>query len=200
MSVETHEPNSDAERRALFAALLLNIGLAAGLVVVGVAASSSALLANALDNASDAAVYALSLFAATRGPRWKVRAARVSGIALLIVAVGVTVDVLRRLIEGAEPVGLAIMAMAVVAAIVNILCLRILSGHRTEDVTLRATWTFSINDLLSNLGVLVAGGLVLLLGQPWPDSAIGLVIAVVVAKGGVDILLDARRTSREQSA
>jgi Co/Zn/Cd efflux system component len=170
----------------------------AGLLVAGVLASSSALLANALDNASDVVVYALSLFEATRGVCWKVRAASVSGVVLLIVAVGVTVDVMRRLVEGAEPVGLAIMAMAVVAAVVNILCLRILSGHRTEDVTLRATWTFSVNDLLSNLGVLFAGGLVLWLGQAWPDLVIGLVIAVVVAKGGIEILLDARRTSREQ--
>lgn len=200
MSVETREPNSDAERRALLAALLLNVGLSAGLLVAGVLASSSALLANALDNASDVAVYSLSLFAATRSVLWKVRAASVSGIALLIVAVGVIIDAVRRFVEGAEPIGFAIVVIAIIAAAINILCLRILSSHRTEDVTLRATWTFSINDLLTNLGALIAGSLVLWLGQAWPDLVIGLLIAVVAAKGGIEILLDARRTRREKSA
>lgn len=197
-SDEPDEPKTEQERRALFRALLLNLGLSAALAVAGVFSNSSALLANALDNASDAAVYALSLYATTHGARWKVRAAQLSGVMLLIVAAVVIVDVVRRFITGAVPTGLAIMAMALVAAVVNVYCLRLLSAHRAGDVNLRATWTFSVNDLLSNLGALTAGGLVIALGRAWPDLVIGLCVAVVVAKGGVDILRDARRTRREQ--
>ncbi len=36
------------------------------------------------------------------------------------------------------------------------------------------------------------------LGRAWQDSVIGLCIAVVVAKGGADILLDAWSARREQ--
>ena len=68
-SDELNEPKTEAERRALSRALLLNLGLSAALALAGVFASSSALLANALDNASDAAVYAISLYATTRGAR-----------------------------------------------------------------------------------------------------------------------------------
>ena len=198
-SDELAEPKTEAERRALTRALILNVGLSIALAGVGLFADSSALLSNAIDNASDAAVYAVSLFAATRGVLWKVRAAQLSGVMLLLVVGGVMVDVVRRFVQGAEPVGVAIMAMAFVAAAVNIYCLRILIAHRTGDVHLRATWTFSINDLLSNSGAIVAGGLVLWLGRAWPDLVIGLAVAAVVAKGGVDILLDARRTLREES-
>jgi Co/Zn/Cd efflux system component len=53
--------------------------------------------------------------------------------------------------------------------------------------------TFSINDMLSNLGILAAGVLVLLLGRAWPDLVIGMAIAFVAAKGGWEILEDARR-------
>ncbi len=186
-------PKSEAERQALRWAFALNVGLAAGLAITGLVADSSALIANALDNTSDALVYAISLYAATRGTRWKVRAARLSGSMLLVLAAGVLIDVVRRWFGTPEPVGPLIITMAVIAAAVNILCLIMLKRHRAGDVHLRAAWTFSINDMLSNLGVLLAGLLVMWLGRAWPDLVVGLAIAAVAAKGGVEILLDVQR-------
>ena len=49
-------PKTQAERHALLWALILNVGLATALAIAGLIANSSALLANAIDNASDAAV------------------------------------------------------------------------------------------------------------------------------------------------
>jgi Co/Zn/Cd efflux system component len=164
--------------------------------VAGVIADSSGLIANALDNTSDAAVYTISYYAVSRGARWKTRAARVSGVMLIALSVGVLIDVARRFTFGAEPVGAVIVAMTVGAAIINILCLRLLEGVRHQDVNLRAAWTFSVNDLVSNLGVLVAGLLVAWLDRPWPDLLVGLAIALVAAKGGLEILSDARQSAR----
>lgn len=192
-----YAPKTHAERRALSWALGLNVALASALLTAGLIADSSALIANALDNASDAAVYAISLFAVTHGQRWKIRAARVSGVMLLIVAGGVVADVVRRFIEGPEPVGPVIMGMAILAAGVNLLCLRLLRASRKDDVNLRAAWTFSINDLVSNLGVLAAGALVYWLGRAWPDLVVGFAIAAVAAKGGIKILRDARHSADE---
>ena len=189
------EPKSEAERRILLWALLLNAGLSAALAIVGFVADSSALIANAVDNASDAAVYAISFMAVKRGARWKRAAARVSGVMLLGVALGVMADVIRRFVGDPQPVGPAIMVMAIVAAIVNIVCLRLLSAIRKNDVNLRAAWTFSLNDLIGNLGVIVAGGLVFWLGRAWPDLVIGFAIAAVAAKGGLAILRDASRSA-----
>lgn len=193
-------PRTRAERHALLWALILNVGLATALAIAGLIANSSALLANAIDNASDAAVYGISLFAVTHGVRWKIRAARGSGVMLLIVAAAVIVDVVRRFIEGPEPVGPVIIGMALVAAGVNLLCLRLLRASRKDDVNLRAAWTFSINDLVANVGVFIAGGLVLWLGRAWPDLVVGFAIAAVAAKGGIEILRDARDSAREHEA
>ncbi len=186
------DPSSAAQRRTLLQVFLLNAGLSAALFASGAIANSAALIANGADNASDAAVYALSYFAATRGARWKVRAARLSGVALLIVAAGVFIEALRRFFGDPEPAGALIIAMSIVAAAINVLCLRLLLAHRRSDVNLRAAWTFSINDMLSNLGALVAGVLVMWLGRAWPDLVIGMAIAFVAAKGGWEILQDAR--------
>jgi len=189
--------SSAAQRRTLLQVFLLNAGLSTALFVTGIVANSSALIANGADNASDAAVYALSYFAATRGARWKIRAARLSGVALLVLAAGVFIEAVRRFFGGPEPAGTLIIAMSVVAAAVNVLCLRLLLAHRRSDVNLRAAWTFSINDMASNLGALAAGVLVIWLGRAWPDLVIGMAIAFLAAKGGWEILADARETDAE---
>src|SRR3546814_16891141 len=72
----------NGERRTLWIVLLLNSAIAAAFLVTGAIGDSSALIANGLDNLSDAAVYALSLVALTRGMKWKTRAATASGIML----------------------------------------------------------------------------------------------------------------------
>lgn len=187
------------EHRALSIALWLNVALAASFMTTGVIADSSGLIANALDNTSDAAVYALSYYATTRGPHWKARAAKVSGVMLVVLSIGVVADVGRRLLSGSEPVGALMAAMTVIAAMVNILSLKVLRSHRRHGVHLRAAWTFSINDFISNLGVLTAAILVAWLERPWPDLVIGLAIAVVVGRGGLKILADVRQTERSGS-
>lgn len=189
-------PESGGTRRALGLAALLNMALVVGLGVAGLIADSSGLIANALDNASDTAVYAISYAAEKRGAVWKTRAARISGFMLLFLCAGVLADVARRFFVGAEPIGAVMIAMTVAAAIINLVCLRLLRPVRREDVSLRAAWTFSINDLVSNVGLLMAGGLVAWLGRSWPDFVIAIAIALVAAKGGIEILSDARRTER----
>lgn len=181
------------ERRALRIALGLNVALATSLFIGGVIADSSGLVANALDNAADAGVYAITLFAVPRGTVWKVRAARVSGLMLLVLSAGVIADVIRRFIVGAEPVGLLMVVMTIIAIAINFLSLRVLGGLDRDEVHARATWTFSMNDFLSNVGVLLAAVLIGVLDQAWPDLVAGLAIAVLAAKGGIEILVDARR-------
>ena len=188
------ERKTAGERRALGIALFLNLGLAVSLGVAGILADSSGLLASALDNTSDAAVYAISYYAVSRGASWKTRAAQLSGVMLLVLSAGVLIDVARRFISGAEPVSTVMVVMTIIAAIINLLCLNLLRGLRHKDVNLRAAWTFSINDFVANTGVLVAGILVAWLNRSWPDLVVGFAIALVAAKGGLEILRDARRT------
>ena len=187
------------ERQTLWLVLWLNAGLAGVLLVAGSIGDSSALLANGLDNLSDAAVYALSLIALSHGTRWKTRAARASGIMLLLFALGMLFDVGRRYFYGSEPVGATMMAMAALAAVINYICLRRLQRLRDPDVNVRAATTFSLNDFISNGGILVAGALVLLLEANWPDLVVGLATALIATKGGIEILRDAAKEASAAS-
>ena len=181
-----------AQRRTLLVVLILNALLFVGLGVGGLLADSSALLANAADNASDSVVYLLSFLAVGRGFLWKQRAARLSGILLLVFAGAVILDVGRRWLFGAEPFGVTMMAMALVAAAINLLCLMLIRRAQSDDVNMRAAETFSFNDFASNGGILVAGGLVMWLDQAWPDLVVGVVVAIIAVKGGLEILEDAK--------
>lgn len=181
------------QRKALLAVLVLNVVLVVGLAIGGRAADSSGLIANALDNASDVAVYAITLVALGRSARWKTAAASVSGVLLLVFGIGVLVDTVRRFATGSEPIGPVMMAMAVAAGMINWTCVRLLRPWRHEDVNLRAAETYSVNDFAANAGVLVAGMLVAWTGTRWPDLIVGLAVVAIAAYGGIQIVRDARR-------
>lgn len=191
MSEKSLDLGSRDKRVTLWVVLALNVAIAAGFFVTGTLGDSSALIANGLDNSSDAVVYGLSLLALTRPPAWKRAAARFSGIMLLVFAVGVILDAARRFITGSEPIGVTMMVMALIAAAVNLLCLFLLKRLRGKDVNLRAATTFSFNDFISNGGILIAGGLVLWTGLNWPDLIVGIGVAAIATYGGIEILRDA---------
>ena len=49
------------------------------------------------------------------------------------------------------------LAMAAVAAVVNLICLRMLQRTEDKDVSMRAATTFSFNDFIANGGIIIAG-------------------------------------------
>ena len=190
---------NDQQRRTLLIVLILNALLFLGLGAGGILADSSALLANAVDNASDSVVYLISFVAIGRAASWKRGAARLSGILLLVFAAGVLIDVGRRWWFGTEPVGWTMMGMALVAAIVNLICLVLLRRDQSGDVNMEAAETFSLNDFASNGGILVAGGLVMWLDQAWPDLVVGMLVAAIAVKGGIEILRSASDEGKDGS-
>ena len=192
----TGAKSSDQQQRhTLLLVLVLNALLFVGLGAGGILADSSALLANAVDNGADSVVYLISFLAVGRALSWKRGAARLSGVLLLLFAAGVVIDVGRRWWFGAEPVGWTMMGMALVAAVVNLVCLLLLKRVTSDDVNMEAAETFSLNDFAANGGILVAGGLVLWLDQAWPDLVVGLLVAALAIKGGVEILRNAARAA-----
>ena len=116
-----------------------------------------------------------------------------SGILLLIFAGMVLADVVRRWMYGAEPLGPVMIGLALVAGAINLWCLVLLRRLRSDDVNMKAAETFSFNDFASNGGIILAGGLVLWLDQSWPDLVVGVIVAGIAAKGGLEILEDARK-------
>lgn len=101
-------------------------------------------------------------------------------------------DVLRRFAVGGAPMSSVMFGVALLALLANTLCLALIAKHRYGEVHMRASWIFSANDALANLGVMIAGIAVHLTGSRLPDLAIGLLVAALVIHGGLRIVADAR--------
>ncbi len=184
------------ERRTLRALLAINGAMFLAEAVAGWWAQSAGLLADSLDMLADATVYGIALYAVGRARRLQASAAFVSGVLQVALGLGVLVEVVRRLTEGSDPASGAMIAVGTVALVANLLCLALIAKHREGGVHMRASWTFSLNDVIANLGVIVSGGLVMMLGSRLPDLVIGAFISVIVVRGGWQILGEAREARR----
>ncbi len=161
-------------------------------MIAGVMADSTALIADSLDMLADATVYAIGLYAVGRSLAVKAGAAYLSGVFQVLLGVGVLFDIARRFVVGSEPESMVMIGVGIAALIANSLCLALIYKHRQGEVHMRASWVFSQNDVIANLGVVVGGILVAWLASPWPDLLIGLLIATIVVRGGLIIMRDAR--------
>ncbi len=188
---------SSGQRRVLRVVLAINLTMFFAESLVGWFAQSTGLLADSLDMLADAGVYALSLFAVGRGPSLQRRAAQLAGVLQALLGLGVLGEVGRRALSGSEPVSEAMMGMAAVALLANLACVKVLMPHRDGGVHMTATWIFTTADALANLGVIAAGGLVLLTDSPLPDLIVGSAIGLLVLRSAFRILGFAGRASAQ---
>ena len=137
---------------------------------VGWPAQSTGLIADSLDMFADTAVYGVALWLQ------------------VVLALGALSEVLRRFIFGSEPVSILMMSFGLIALIANVTCLMLLAKSKDDGAHMKASWIFSANDVIANVGVMLAGVLVAVTGSRYPDLVIGLMIAVIVFIGAQRIL------------
>lgn len=182
------------ERKTLLVLLAINAFMFVTELIAGLLAQSTGLIADSLDMLADATVYGLSFYAVGKGVLHQAKAAQISGYLQVILGLGVLFEVVRRLLFGSEPQSALIISIGAVALAANIICLVLISKHRDGGVHMRASWIFSTNDVIANLGVIFSGVLVAVLGSRFPDLIVGTIISLIVIRGGINILKDAKQT------
>lgn len=186
------EVESKQQSRVLVTLLAINAVMFIIEVIAGIVAESTGLLADSLDMLADAVVYGIGLYAVGRSATDRIRAALASGYFQLALALIVALDVGRRAVFGSDPEPSYMVVIGFIALAANIVCLNLISRHRDGGVHMRASWIFSKNDVIANVGVIVGGGLVYVSGMRWPDLVVGIAIAYVVFRGALAIIQDAR--------
>lgn len=186
------EAAQSLERRTLLILLSINAVMFLVEATAGWLADSTGLMADSLDMLADASVYGIALYAVGRSPMTQFRAGAASGYLQMALGAGVLLDVVRRFAYGSDPASTMMMVVGGVALAANVACLVLLAKHRDGGMHMRASWIFSTNDVIANVSVIVSGVLVGVLGSRIPDLVIGLAIAVVVIRGGIRILQEAR--------
>ena len=162
-------------------------------MTTGFISGSMGLVADSLDMLADALVYGLSLFVIGTTVAWKKNVAKWSGYFQIVLAVLGFTEVVRRFIgTEALPNFRTMIIVALLALIANGVCLYLLQRSKDREAHIQASMIFTSNDVLINLGVIVAGVLVLWLGSSLPDLIISAVVFVIVSLGAVRILRLAR--------
>ncbi|KGQ17890.1 Cation diffusion facilitator family transporter [Lysobacter dokdonensis DS-58] len=187
--------NTDrARRRVLWIVLVINVVLFVGEFGVGWWADSSALQADSLDSLGDASVYVLSLMVIGGTLRQRTKAVFLKGGIQALFGLGVLMEVARSAWLGAEPRASYMAVAAAVALVGNLTCFVLLTRFRSDDMNMRSVWLCSRNDLVNNVGVIIAAVLVAWSQSPWPDLLVGTLVAMlflrtawtVLAQGWVD--------------
>jgi len=186
------EIKDQSQRQVLYWLLGINATMFVIEMGIGLFADSTALIADSLDMLADAVVYGIALYAIGKSLLHKANAARISGFFQMALGLLIIIDIVRRSIYGSEPVSGLMMAMGAVALVANVICLVIIRKQKNEEVHMRASWIFSANDVIANLGVIFAGVMVFWLDSRWPDLVIGVIVSCVVLRGAKMILEDAK--------
>lgn len=179
------------QRRVLTIVLALNALMFVVEFTAGVIADSASLMADSVDMLGDALVYALSLYALDRDARWKAGAALSKGGFILVFGFGVVIEVGVKIAGGVPPSSALMLGFGGLALIANLICLGLLWRYRQQDMNMSSTFECSRNDVIANLGVLVAAFGVALLNSPWPDIVVASIIASLFLRSAFGVLSQA---------
>jgi len=174
--------------RVLWTVLAINSVMFVIEGTAGLLAHSTALLADALDMLGDALVYGFSLFVLGRSARWQAGAALIKGLFMLAFGVGVLLEAVYKIFVPVMPDTAVMGVVGTLALAANLVCFILLYRYRGDNLNMNSTWLCSRNDLIANVGVLLAAGTGYLLLSRWPDILVGSLIAGLFLHSAVDVL------------
>ena len=179
-------------RRPLLIAFLLTLSYALVEAGTGIGFGSLALLSDAGHMLTDVvglgmALAAIQLAGVRRDPshtyglyRLEVLAALVNAGLLFAVAGYVLYEAARRFFAPSEVPGTALLVVAVIGLIVNLISFLLLREGAKESLNLRGAFLEVFSDMLGSAGVIVAGIILITTGWPYADPIIGAAIGVFI--------------------
>ena len=187
---ETVFDENSNQKKLLWTVLVINFAFFLIEMTTGLISKSMGLVADSLDMLADSFVYGLSLFAVGGSVLRKKRIANLAGYFQLVLAVLGFSEVIRRFLgEEQVPDFRTMIIVSIFALIANGICLYLLQQSKgKEEAHIKASMIFTSNDVIINLGVIVAGALVLWLDSNKPDLIIGSIVFALVIQGAFRIL------------
>ncbi|MBT8298069.1 MAG: cation transporter [Maribacter sp.] len=178
------------QKKLLWSVLAINFTFFIIEMTTGLISKSMGLVADSLDMLADSFVYGISLFAVGGTLIKKKRIAKLAGYFQISLAIIGFVEVLRRFLGDEKlPDFSTMIIVSIFALIANGICLYILQKSKSkEEAHMKASMIFTSNDVIINLGVIIAGVMVNWLSSNKPDLIIGAIVFVLVIQGAFRIL------------
>jgi cobalt-zinc-cadmium efflux system protein len=188
--------------RAFAIGVVLNSAFMLIEAAFGLWSGSMALLADAGHNLSDVLGLLIAWGAAamaarppnaryTYGYKASSMLAALANAGLLLVATGaILLETIDRLFDPQPVPGLTMIVVAGVGIVINTATALLFARGRKSDINVRGAFLHMAADALVSLGVVIAGGLILLTGSWWIDPVTSLVIVIVIGAGTWGLLRD----------
>ncbi len=204
-----HGVSPDADRRRLAIALALIVGFMVAEVVLGIVASSLALLSDAAHMLTDAAALALSLVAArlaarpARGAmtfglkRVEILSAQANGVTLLILACLIVYEAVVRLVNPPDVEGTLVLVVALAGVAVNLAAGRVLAGAERRSLNVEGSIKHVLTDLYAFLATAVAGAVIMVTGFERADPLASLLVAALMLHAAYQLLVASGRVFLE---
>ncbi|WP_431684059.1 cation diffusion facilitator family transporter [Kitasatospora sp. KL5] len=201
----SHGVAADADRRWLVSALVLITVFMAGEVVVGLAASSLALISDAAHMLTDAASIALALVAMrlaarpARGgytyglKRAEILSAQANGVTLLVLSAWLAYEAVTRLIDPPEVDGSLVLVTALVGIVVNLAATWCMSRANRSSLNVEGAFQHVVTDLYAFIATAIAGAVVMLTGFVQADAIASLVVVALMLRAGAGLVRDSAR-------
>jgi cobalt-zinc-cadmium efflux system protein len=198
--IHTHAVGLDTDRRALWIAFVLIVGFMAVEVMVGVLASSLALLSDAAHMLTDAGAIGLSLVAArlaqrpARGAmtygfaRTEILSAQLNGVTLLVLALLIVYEAVSRLVSPPEVDGTAMLAVALAGVAVNLAAAGVLAGGSRRSLNVEGSFQHIVTDLYAFIATAIAAVVLLASGFDRADALASLVVAALMLRSAYGLL------------
>lgn len=178
------------QKKLLWSVLVINFAFFIVEMTTGLFSKSMGLVADSLDMLADSFVYGISLFAVRGTLIKKKRIAKLAGYFQITLAIIGFIEVLRRFIGDEKlPDFSTMIIISILALIANGICLYILQKSKSkEEAHMKASMIFTSNDIIINLGVIIAGIMVNWFSSNKPDLIIGTIVFALVIQGALRIL------------
>jgi len=186
--------------RWLTAALVLIVTYMITEAAIGFAVNSLALVSDAVHLLTDAAALGLALVAlrlaaqAPRGgytygfKRTEILSAQVNGITLLLLAVWLGYEAVRRLVEPPVVSGLPMLLTALAGIVVNLAASWCVGRADRRSLNIRGAYLHILTDLAAFIATAIAGVVVLTTGFTRADAIASLVVVGLMVYAGVELV------------
>ncbi len=204
-----HGLSADADRRYLWAALVMLGVFLVVEVVLGLRAGSLALLTDAGHMLTDVGALVLALVAMrlagrpasgryTFGlKRAEILSAQINGVTLVLLGGWFTYESIRRLVDPPEVEGGLVLAVAVLGVVVNLVATWLLSRANRSSLNIEGAFQHLLTDLYAFIGTVVAGVVIVTTGYVRADAIAALIVAALMLRSGILLLRDSGRVLLE---
>ncbi len=192
-----------ASENRILIATIITFGFMIAEVIGGIISGSLTLLADAAHMVTDAIALGFAWFAfrVARRPsddrrtygfhRLQIIVALVNGVALVAIALMITLEAIARFQDPTEVLGGTMLVIGILGLLVNIVSFFILQGADQANLNVKGATLHVLGDILGSVAALVAALVIIFTGWPTIDPILSIFVSVIILRSAWKLVREA---------